>query len=212
MAKGWFTVDELENAVFKTMKFQGRWYDSFGQPELKGTWIIYGRSYNGKTTFTLQLTKYLSEFVKHKIIYNSLEEGKSESLKLSSIREALSTVRDKIVFGDRRTIEQVKERLAKQRSPEIVITDSLQYTDLNKIEYKKLKKEYPHVLWIFISHADGKNGETPRGALAKYLQNDADVKIRVYGFKAFVESRYGGGEEYIIDAERAAKYCATIEN
>ena len=208
MANDFFSVYELENTNFKVMDFTGKWLESFGRPEIYGAWIIYGESFNGKTSFMTQLAKYLTEFIKNKVLINSLEEGKSESLKLNIKRTNLSTVAEKILLGDRVPMDKVKERLKKQRSPEIIIVDSLQYTDLDKEAYRQLRKEFAKKLWIFISHADGK---IPRGSLAKHLKNDADVKIRVEGFKAFPESRYGGGEPFIIDHGRAAKYHAEIK-
>ena len=88
------------------------------------------------------------------------------------------------------------------------VIDSLQYTELDKAGFKRLKKEFPKKLWIFISHADGK---IPRGSLAKFMKNVAMLKIRVEGFKAFPEGRFGGGKPYIIDAERAAIYHGDIK-
>jgi len=209
MAHEFFSVHDLESTEFDVMEFEGKWLESFGKPEKSGVWIIYGESYNGKTNFTVQLAKYLTNFVKHKVLINSLEEGKTESLKLTSKRSNLSTVGDKILFGNRVSIEKVKERLRKQRSPDVIVTDSVQYTDLNKADFKKLKDEFPDKLWLFVSHADGKE---PRGSLAKLIKNDAMIKIRVEGFRAFPESRFGGGEPFDIDAERAAKYHSQVND
>ena len=208
MANDFFSVTELENTKFKVMEFEGKWLESFGKPEAKGVWIIYGESFHGKSSFMTQLAKYLTGFVKHKVLINSLEEGKSHSLKLNIQRAALGTVGDKILLGNRQPIEAVKKRLKSRRSPEIIFTDSIQYTDLNKKTYHQLRDEFSSKLWVFISQADGKE---PRGALAKHVRFDADVKIRVEGYKAFVESRYGGGKVFIIDAERAAAYWGEIE-
>ena len=208
MANDFFSVTELENTKFKVMEFEGKWLESFGKPEAKGVWIIYGESFHGKSSFMTQLAKYLTGFVKHKVLINSLEEGKSHSLKLNIQRAALGTVADKILLGNRQPIEAVKNRLKSRRSPEIIFTDSIQYTDLNKKTYHQLRDEFSSKLWVFISQADGKE---PRGALAKHVRFDANVKIRVEGYKAFVESRYGGGNVFIIDAERAAAYWGEIE-
>ncbi|WP_146028584.1 hypothetical protein [Chryseobacterium scophthalmum] len=207
MANDFFSVEEIESTQFKVMEFIGKWLESFGRPEARGVWIIYGESFHGKSTFMMQLARYLTEFVKNKVLINSLEEGKSESLKLNIKRAELSTVAKKILLGNKVPMERVLSRVDAQRSPEIIINDSIQYTDLNRKTYDRLRKDYNSKLWIFISQADGK---IPRGALAKHVRFDADVKIRVEGYKAFVESRYGGGAEFIIDPERAAKYWGKI--
>jgi len=207
MGKDFFSVHELETTSFDVMEFTGKWEESFGKPEKAGVWIVYGESYQGKTNFTVQLAKYLTQFVKHKVLINSLEEGKTESFKLTSKRSNLAMVQEKILLGNRVPFGKVKQRLKSQRSPEIIITDSLQYANLNKESFLKLKEEFPNKLWIFISHADGKS---PRGSLAKHIKNDAMIKIRVEGFKAFPESRFGGGEPFIINAEKAAIYHGQI--
>ena len=55
-AKG---VRELLSMKFDVMDFKGPWYDAFGTPERRGVWIIWGNSGSGKTSFALQLCKYL---------------------------------------------------------------------------------------------------------------------------------------------------------
>lgn len=65
-------------AQFETADFDGAFLASFGRPELRGVWIIWGGSGSGKTTFTLQLCKYLAGF--RRVAYNSLEQGLSLSL------------------------------------------------------------------------------------------------------------------------------------
>ena len=47
MANDFFSVTELENTKFKVMEFEGKWLESFGKPEAKGVWIIYGESFHG---------------------------------------------------------------------------------------------------------------------------------------------------------------------
>ena len=43
--------------------------------------------------------------------------------------------------------------------------------------------------FIFISQAD-KAGKDPAGSVAKHIRYDADIKIKVEGYKAFVTTRY----------------------
>lgn len=209
MANDFFSVDEIESTKFKEFDFTGKWEESFGKPEARGVWIIYGKSYNGKSTFMMQLAKYLTGFVKNKVLINSLEEGKTKSFKMNIERSGINAVKDKVIFGNRVEMAKICARLDKQRSPEVIFIDSLQYAKLNKKSFEELRENYRNKLWIFISQAD-KAGE-PKGSLAEDIKFDADVKIKVEGFKAFPESRFGGGEEFIIDPERAAKYHAKIK-
>ncbi|MPN03020.1 hypothetical protein SDC9_150243 [bioreactor metagenome] len=157
----------------------------------------------------MQLAKYLTGFVKNKVLINTLEEGKTKSFKMNVERSGISSVKEKVLFGNRVPMEKIFERLEKQRSPEIIMIDSLQYAKLNKKGFEELRERFRNKLWIFISQAD-KSGN-PKGSLAEDIKFDADVKIKVEGFKAYPESRYGGGKEYIIDAERAASYYAKLE-
>lgn len=65
-------------AKFEVAEFDGAFLASFGKPELRGVWIVYGGSGSGKTTFLMQLCKYLTRF--RRVAYNSLEQGLSLSL------------------------------------------------------------------------------------------------------------------------------------
>ncbi len=51
------SISELLTTNFKVLPFEGDWKASIGNPELAGSWIIWGKSGNGKTRFTLQLCK-----------------------------------------------------------------------------------------------------------------------------------------------------------
>ena len=41
------------DANFKVADFTGEWLATFGKPELRGAWIIFGESGSGKTHFAL---------------------------------------------------------------------------------------------------------------------------------------------------------------
>jgi hypothetical protein len=194
------SIDNLYNQKFKTFDFEGEWLDMVGKPEIKGSWFIWGNPANGKTVFSAKLAKYLSSF--GRVLYNSLEEGASVSLR-RAFEIAGIEPGDKITPLDKEPIDELKERLRKHKSPNIVITDSFQYTGLTKDSYKALLNEFPGKLFIFISHAEGKQ---PAGRTAKTVQYDANVKIWVEGFKALPKSRYGGGEPYVIWDEGADIY------
>jgi hypothetical protein len=104
-------------------------------------------------------------------------------------------------------MDEMIERLQKRKSPDFVILDSLQYTFLTRRTYFELKQKLPNKLIIFISHAAGKD---PDGDLAKKVRFDADVKIYVEGYRAFVTSRYGGGKPITIWREGAERYYGNI--
>jgi hypothetical protein len=194
------SVDNLLKSSFRDVSFTGEWAELLGEPELAGSWIIWGGSGCGKTAFALKLAKQLCK--SGKILYNSLEEGKSKSFKLAVARENMKEVAAKIVFLNKEPIPELKSRLRQHKSPGIVIVDSLQYTQMKLADYISIKNEFPRKLFIWLSHE--KNGE-PDGRLAEKIRYDADVKIHVRGFRAFSVSRAGGGNnDYITIYERGA--------
>jgi len=200
------SVEELENTKFIEMPFEGKWKASFGIPERSGVWIIWANSGNGKTSFALQLAKYLTQF--GRVAYNTLEEGARKSFQMAVKRANMREVANRFVILNREPLEDLKKRLRKKKSADIVFIDSFQYLELSKAQYKELKEEFHKKLIIFISHADGKE---PMGAVAKHVRYDVDVKIRVEGYKAFPTSRYEGNEEYIIWPKGASDYWGEID-
>ena len=198
------TPSNVRNKKRKLYEFDGKWLAGFGNIE-KGTRIlIYGESGNGKTHFTFQLAKYLRKF--GRVAYNSLELG--DSLALATIMNEAG-IKNEIVIYDRETIEQVTERMKKHKSPEVLIIDSMQYfrdDNGNGMTYKKyieFTQEFSHKTLIFISHGKGKN---PIGRLAESVKFDADCKVFVKGFRAFITSRYGGGEPIDVWEQGAKEY------
>ena len=197
-------------AQFETAEFTGAYLASFGRPELRGAWIIWGGSGSGKTTFTLMLCKYLAGF--RRVAYDSLEQGLSLSLQKAWERVAMEEAGNNIILLNKEELPELRTRLAKRRSPDIIVIDSIQYWHGFKwSDFTKLKDDYPDKLFVFISQDKG--GE-PAGNLAQRVRYDAEIKIRVEGFKAFVTTRYEdsergeGGADFIIWEKGAADYWA----
>lgn len=199
------SVDEILKKKFVEMPFEGKWEASFGIPERSGVWIIWGNSGNGKTNFALQLAKYLAKF--GKVAYDTLEEGARKSFRIAVERAQMREVARSFIILNREHLPDLKDRLRRRKRPSIVIIDSLQYSGMTKADYIALKEEFDTTLFIFISHAEGKN---PKGSLADFVRYDADVKIRIEGYKAFPTSRYGGNQEFVIWQSGAAEYWGDI--
>lgn len=121
------------------------------------------------------------------------------------------TTQDRFIVLDKEPIDALEERLTRQRSPSVVIIDSVQYTGLNKLSAKDLIDRHPHKLFIFTSHASGKY---PDGRTANAMRYHASVKIRIEGFRAFIQSRYGGDKEkyYEIYKEGAGRYWSFVND
>lgn len=198
-AKG---VREMMGIKYELMDFDGPWQDAFGTPERRGVWIIWGNSGSGKTTFALQLSKYLCRF--GRVAYNSMEEGACLTMQNALRREGMMDVNKRFLLIDNESVEQLSARLSRQKSPDIVIIDSFQYTQMTYRQYIAFKERHKRKLLIFISHADGK---LPAGRAAKSVMYDASLKIYVEGFRAFSKGRFiGPVGHYDIIPEKAAKY------
>lgn len=201
-------VGQMKKIKFDPTVLPENWAESFGSPELNGSWLVYGDSGNGKTSFLLQMAKMLSQY--KKVVYNTLEEGIRFSF-AKAVERSKITDDHNVFFVPGETLEELKTRLSKRRSPDVIIVDSLQYlmkspdnnNPINVIDYKDLLDEFPNKLFIFNSHADGK---MPSGSTAKSIRYHSDVKIRVDHYRAFIVSRFGGGEPYTIWEEGANKY------
>lgn len=197
-----YTISDIKNYNPVKVEFDGRWKDSIGDPELKGSWIIWGNSSNGKTSFALQLAMYFTQFCK--VAYNSIEEGMSQSMQDAINRITVDRLtKHRFSMLDKVNMAELKEILDKKRSAKVVFIDSLQYTGMSYNDYKALRDTYPTKLFIFVSHADG---NLPKGEVAKSVRYDAMVKIRVSHYRAYVQSRYGGGEPFVIWREKAEEF------
>lgn len=196
-----YSIRNVLDAKFETLAFDGEWLRAVGRPELGGSWMIYGAPKNGKTSLAMKLAKYLTRFCR--VAYDSVEEGLSLSMQNCVERTFAGEVSRRFVLLNKEGVEELTERLSRRCSPEVVVVDSVQFLGLRWEEYKGLKERFPHKLFIYVSHVDGNQ---PEGRVAKKMWRDADVAIRVEGFRGFPVGRYQGGEPIDVDAERAAAY------
>jgi hypothetical protein len=187
----------------RTLPFTGAWHNAFGAPEAQGVWFIWGNSGNGKTSFVMQLCKELAKF--GKVAYNSLEEGASLSMQNTLRRFKMQEVNRKFLLLDCEPIDVLSERLVKRKSPDFVVIDSYQYTQMTYKAYLKFKEANRGKLLIFISHADG---SIPAGRSAKSVMYDASLKIYIQGHIAFSKGRFIGsnGGKFIIWEEGAKRF------
>lgn len=202
------SVAQLYKTRFEIMKFEGKYKAAFGQPQLGGSWLIWGDSSNGKTSLAMQLAKYLTQF--GKVAYNSFEEGISMSFKNTIERNAMHEVAGRFLILPGENITDLTKRLLRRYSPDIIIIDSVQHAGINREDYKKLKHTFPNKLFIYISHAKGK---LPKGEVADFIRYDSDLKIYVEGYRAFVQGRLNNSEykHFDIWEEKAKIYYNEID-
>lgn len=198
------TPENIFNKKRKLYDLEGDWLNSFGAMERGSRIMAWGDSANGKSRFALDFLKYFKKF--GKVLYYSLEMKDSLALEIA-LKEA--GILSGITILKNEPIEVMEERLLKHKSPEIILFDSFQYIrnadglPINYARYMEFSEKLANKTLFFLSHAEGK---LPEGRVAKAVRYDVDIKIHVKGYKAFIKSRYGGGEPYIIWEQGAAEY------
>ena len=197
-----YSADSVISMERELCEFDGKWLEAVGKPELKGTWCIGGLPKNGKTSFTMQLAKYLTKW--HLVAYDSIEEGISASFAETLRRCRMDEVKaSRFIVLNNEDIKDIECRLSKRKSPKIVIIDSIQFLGLNTETYLRWKKRFPEKLFIYITHLQGQD---PEGKTALKIWRDSDVVIKVEGFRAYPTSRYGGGKAITVSEEKAAMF------
>jgi len=201
------SVNEVLKMNIPAFDFDAEWYEAFGTPEKKGVWFIWGDSGNGKTSFVMQMCKNLTKF--GKVAYDSLEEGACLAMQDSLKRYAMAEVSNRFLLIDNEPISELSERLFKKKSPDFVVIDSFQYTQMTYKQYIAFKEKHRNKLIIFISHATGKQ---PMGRSAVSVKFDASLKIWVEGYRAFSRGRFIGPKGYYdIWPEMAEEYWGKKE-
>lgn len=180
--------------------------NSFGLLTSNFTMIVWGLSANGKSNFMMQFLTALTPY--GNVLYVGLEEGFESTMQILANRNLNSEKHSgKIQFADAEmTYDELIIKLKKKKSPRFIVIDSLQYWNISYEQYKRLKEMFKRKTLIFVSHADGK---LPSGKVAKDIMYDCGIKVRVEGFIAFVKSRYGGNNPFIINEALAQQYWGT---
>lgn len=186
-------IREFLERKFDVYPFEGKYFDSFGEPEKNAKVIIYGKPGNGKTEFCVQLAKEMSKWTR--VYFNSFEQGISKSLQDALVRNDMMEVSGKVIFGDKENVQEMTERLAKKNSPQVVIIDSRDYMNLTTEQFKKLIERFKRKMFIVVCW---ETNQKPKGEYAKSIEFMCDIKIRVVNFQAHPRSRFGGNKPFTI--------------
>jgi len=191
-------VSDILSTRRNVLPFDGAWLASFGRPERTGAWLIYGNPKNGKTSLCMQLAKYCTTF--GRVLYNSIEEGNSQSMEDQLRRVGMEDV-ERYVTVVQEPCETLMRRLEKRGSADYVFIDSLQRSGMTYEQVSDLTMKFPEKLFVYVSYAEGSR---PAGAVATAMKYLVGVFVYVDKFKAFPVGRYGGGEPFVISAEMSA--------
>lgn len=201
------SLSQLFGKRRKYLPLEGEWLARVGKPEVNCRWFIMAPTGSGKTTLIAMIAKELAKY--GRVALDSAEEGDSASLMLALKRVGADKLRGRLIIYDCKDVASLDAFLSKQKSPNIVILDSIQFFEMTKKEYDALMTKYPEKTFVFVSHMEGKN---PQGALAAHIWKDSGIKIVIEAFVAFIRSsRYGGNLKPVIIWEEAARKYHAID-
>ncbi|MBA9078970.1 hypothetical protein [Rufibacter quisquiliarum] len=180
-------VMDIINTEFEYWELVEPWAEHLGKPAKNFKMMVYGHPKNGKTSYLMQLTKYLATFTT--VYYNSIEEGKSQTLKESLLRHNLKEVAGKWMLGNRDTYQEMVAKLKRPGSPRVVVIDSRDYMNLTTEQYKRLEKQFPKKAFIIVCW---EQAGKPAGKYARDIEYMMDIVVHVENFKAKAVSRFGG--------------------
>lgn len=195
------TISDIANAKVERYDFTGDWLDAFGRPQRSGVWFVCGNSGHGKTSFILQLIKYLATF--DTILFESYEEGKisgalQDGIKRFGLEQAQKNVR---VCDD--SLSDLELRLKKRKSPDVIFLDSLEYSEFRNLKHiVTFTKQFKHKLFIVIGQAEGAK---PKSKLGQDLLFHANQKIWVEGYRAICRGRSYGEKGYFTIWDKGAQ-------
>ena len=179
---GEVTADDLVEASFETLPFDGYFERLIGEPSAqKFTMTITGKPGNGKSTLALALAGYLSGNF-GKALYVASEEGLGKTLqeKLQRVRPAVSDL-SQLSFATELNDIVLQDR-------KFVFIDSVQTLGLSIEDFKALQTKHPKTSWIVVTQAT-KTGDA-RGSLE--WQHDSDVNLMVEnGTAQATKNRFG---------------------
>ena len=202
------SIANIEDKKYDYIPFEGEFAEAFGHRERGGIWIIYGKSGMGKTRFTLDLAREFDR-IGYSVLFATLEMGICSDFHSELQAAGIRSRMQRIKFVDEISVSDLDRYLSKQRSPDVVFIDSIQYfTDQFEAkaeEIIQLRKKYRPKIFVFISHVEGKEVE---GKAAYIVKRDSFVRIQVEGFRAIYKGRGRGGEKgyYTIWEEGASRY------
>lgn len=208
------SISNIEEKKYDYIPFSDTFHDAFGNRERGGIWIVYGKSGMGKTRFILDLAKEFGQ-IGYSVLFASLEMGICSDFQSELRSSGIRSKSYKIKFVEELTVAELDDYLSKQRSPDVVFIDSIQYfTDQFEAkaeEIIRLRKKYRSKIFVFTSHVEGKEVE---GKAAYIVKRDSFVRIQVEGFRALYKGRSRGGDTgyYTIWDEGARRYWLEDEN
>lgn len=165
---------ELATMKFKTIGYNGRLKKVVGDPAIGFHMMVYGKPYNGKSSFVIELCKDLATLKKGRIAYLALEEG----ISLSMQKKVIDRGADKV-----EGLEFKGTMPSSFAGYGFVVIDSVSDRSISREQLRQLFLQNPQTCFICIFHAT-KDG-TARGGLD--FSHDMDIIIKIEQHEPIVE-------------------------
>ena len=173
---------DLQNYQYEMYPFTGEWEELMGRPSVPFACMVYGKPKNGKSIFSIQFAKYLSENF-GSVLYVAAEEGFSYTLQKKL--DEFGMQNQNMNFANYREVGPLRQALNAQKF-DFVFLDSVNYMNLTPEEIEELKEENPRTSFITINQAT-KNGGA-RGSLV--MEHNCDIIIEVIKGVAYHRGRF----------------------
>lgn len=179
-----YSPRDIAAKKWETLPWGEIWSEPFGYPAVNARWFICGRSASGKSSFVMQLAKELCNY--GVVLYMSYEEKVNQSFQRRMNYLGMNKVQGKFRVVTDDTLDELKERLKRPKSPKFVIIDSFQVAEWDYPHAVELMDMFPRKCFIWISQE--KKGQ-PMGGGALKLRYICDMKVWVSGYKAYCQGR-----------------------
>lgn len=179
------SASELIKTKFDTVKIRGVFGKLLGEIFKPFYLMIYGSSFNGKSSVALLFADALAKQHKYKILYVANEEGVTATMQEKIVRLGVTSNID--------LVENLNTDLFGKY--DVVFVDSTQTTAIKPVEFKELKQRFPDVSFVLINKAN-RDGSSKGGT---DWVHDVDAVMHVEDGAGMMEkNRFpNGGSERI---------------
>ena len=165
------TSSDLVKMQFESLPFTAEWKELFGEPSINFHCVIHGVAGQGKSTFALEFSKYLSQTFGN-TLYIAAEEGFERTLKDKVLN--LHAESDTLHVANFRKYEDIM-RIIQPGCYKFIFIDSLDRMKINAQKLNLIRHRFKDAALITISQAT-KAGQM-RGS--NELTHDSDIVIEV---------------------------------
>ena len=195
MASRNYGLKEIYSWKCDRLELPEEWANHLGRMPHNFRMLIAGESGHGKTEYIIKLAKMLATYL-GKVHYNSTEQGKSADFQDAVIRnnmDELDAGKFMLADANQRTFAGWFNKVQKPNSGRVLLLDSMDYMHLSFIQYQQIHERFKRQKAIIIN-----SWGDPMAGDAKRIRYTSDYKVKVKDYKAYIRSRHGGNEPFVI--------------